>query len=459
VPIPVITFSLVTLASLVLAAFVLRRRSWCVLDPTVLFWFGFALYYGAANIWFCWDESRDGLRNRGGDIFDQHTSDDVDSLVMVAGLTVVYGTAVAFGMFVLGPIVSRVQSDWLTRKLLTGPDIAMGLLVPLCLLHWFVQFGLASKVGVGLPSAILGVPLVCCLALNVKLAYETARHPVGRRLVTALGVLGISMLGGAIGGMKEALLLPAFAAFAGLMLAVRRPWPIAIAVVTAIPAFLALKAWNDSNRSVMWDQTVKLSTRDRLAVLVDNIGESSEADDAETYFEGMRRLCTAEPMLQTLGLVRNKDGISLVDGLIIPHVPRALWPDKPSVVVGGVLYEKFTGHTGSSSGPTQPAEAFMYGGWVGVVVIGCALGLLGSIAGRVVQQLWHTRKAASLGALVLVAMNFAKCENWFWTYLPSLLNGIVILLGLRLGTFWLSRLSPTGLRADRAPRRVAVTHE
>jgi hypothetical protein len=93
---PLSLFILITVASLPVAALRLRALSWNVLDPTVIFWLGYAVYYGLANAWWCWEISRSGFLEVGGASFNGN-SRDVEDLCLVASLTVAYESAVEWG--------------------------------------------------------------------------------------------------------------------------------------------------------------------------------------------------------------------------------------------------------------------------------------------------------------------------------------------------------------------------
>lgn len=438
-------FAGVTVAGLAVAVWRMRRSGWNVLDPTAAFWLGFAAYYGAGNIWFCWDVLTQGVYDSGGFYFDPAAASDVRALSQVAGMTVAYGLSVALGMFWLGRASLAVGFvGAVARKLASGPDLAGGLLVPLCVIYWLGQLGIVPLRGGVLPSGILILPLICCLALNLKLCFQATQQPRsrgGRAIALAIGVLSVSVLCGAAAASKEQTLMPAVAAFAGFMLGVRRPWPIAAAIVIALPAFVVVQTFNKLSRAVIWDSEAKLSAEDRIEA----IGRTALAvvfeDRSGSHIDGLNRLCTAVPMMQTLELVRRQDGISFVDGLVVPYIPRAVWPSKPQVMVGNTLYRKFSGDEGggSSSSPGQPAEAFMYGGWFGVVTLGVGMGLLAAFASSMVQHFWAARKAASLGVVMLMALNFGKCENWLWAYVPSLVNCAVLLIALQLLSHLVSR--------------------
>jgi hypothetical protein len=426
-------FSCVTLVSLLIGFVRLRHRQWNVLDPIAAFWFGFAVYYGLGNVWFCLEVLAEGYYSRGSFDFDPGTDTQANALLHVARLTVLYGLAVAIGMF--GPLANTVSVciEPISRRLAYVPDLGWGLLVPLSIIHWFKQFNAFSLTWTFVPSVASVLPFACCLALNAKLSYNATIRASAGRIALALGVLSLSAMAGATTGMKEALAAPCVAAFGGLMMGLRRPAPVIAAIVLGIPVFLALQSWNKAARSSLWDPTVTLSPGQRVAAVGDAAAIAVRDDTAESSSVGMNRLCTAVPMMQTMELIDGGDGISTVDGLVIPHVPRALWPDKPLVLVGEVLYSRFSGNPGgSSSSPGQPAEAYMYGGWVGVIAIGVAVGLLGAAASTIIGQLWTCRHAAAIGTLCVVAIKFGKCENWLWAYLPALLNCVLTLIVLQL---------------------------
>jgi hypothetical protein len=427
-------FSCVTLVSLLIGVVRLRHRQWNVLDPIAAFWFGFAVYYGLGNVWFCLEVLTEGQYSDGGFEFDLGREAQASALLHVAIVTVLYGLAVSIGMF--GPLANtvRVCTEPISRRLASAPDLAWGLLVPFSIIHWLKQVSAFSLTWTFVPSIALVFPFACCLALNAKLSYRATMHAGTGRIALALGALSLSVTAGATTGMKETLLAPCVAAFGGLMMGLRRPSPVIAAMVLALPVFLAIQSWHKSARSLLWDPTVTLSSGQRVAAAGDAVA-IAVGDDTRTVESSvvrLQRLCTAVPMMQTMALVDRGDAISMIDGLVIPHVPRALWPGKPLVLVGEELYSRFSGNPGgSSSSPGQPAEAYMYGGWAVVAVIGLSLGLLGAAASTIIGQLWNCRHAAAMGTFCVVTINFGKCENWLWAYLPALLTCLVILAVLQ----------------------------
>lgn len=417
--------------SLCVAGVRLRACNWNILDPTVVFWVGFSVFYGVGNLWFCWDVWTRGHFESGRFVFDPHFTSDLQALELVISLTVLYGLAVAVGMFVIGPRVSSTFRIVVDRSLSLGSDPSSGVLLPLCIANWLIQMGLVSRVSALLPHALVSIPSVCCFALNTKLAYEATQARSGRTILFAFGVLSCSVVAGASTGMKEAMLTPILACFTGFMLAYRRLWPVVAVSLAALPIFLALQTWNSMSREVIWDEDRRLGAADRVLAMAEVTRVAIQVGEAQQSDSGLSRLCTLVPMLRTLELLRHDQGISVADGLVGPLVPRVLWPSKPSVVIGSTLYERFTGYEGSSSSPGQPMEAYMYGGWTGVVAIGLSLGLLAAFASVLIGALWGSHKAASLGILIPLSLSFLKCENWLYGYLPALINCVVVLLIVR----------------------------
>ncbi len=425
----------------------LRRCDWNVFDPIAAFWIGFAVYYGLGNIWFCIELIGNGHYSNGGLEIDLPVETQLDQLVEVAILATSYGAMVALGMF--GPLgrFSTTAAGPIARRLSAAADLPWALVATLAMAHWLQQLGLIPSVGTTLPSVVLVIPSACSLAMNAKLSHVAAIRLSARWIAVALGVVVLSAVAGATTGMKQAIVMPCVAAFGGFMLGARRPWPIIAAIAVSLPAFVVLQEWNQSLRSLIWSPDATYSSTERIAALGDAAALVREDDRAESSLKGLSRLCTAVPMMQTMELVRREEGVPAMDGLIIPHVPRAIWPGKPQVVVGEVLYSRFSGNPGgSSSSPGQPAEAFMYGGWLGVLAIGAAMGCLAASASAVISQLWATRRAAALGTLSLITINFGKCENWLWAYVPSVVGCVAILVTLQVLAGMLGKAGSTGVR-------------
>jgi hypothetical protein len=424
-------FALVALASLLLGLLRLTGCRGNFLDPTVAFWFGFAIYYGVGNVWFCWQVASAGYLQVSSLVFDSAIGADLDALLLVAGLTAAYGAAVALGMFFIGPRVVPPVFTGMARRVAGGPDPSVWLLLPLCIVSWIAQLGMVADIATSLPHGILMIPHVCCLAINAKVCHMATQSRSWHSIAIALSIAIPSVIAGAATGMKEAMLTPILAGGAGFMMAYRRPWPIIAAIALALPAFVVLQAWNTVSRTVIWDETRALSPTERVSEIGQVTTDALSAPDDLLTGSEISRLCTAVPMLQTLELLHHDNGIAIQDGLLIPLVPRAIWPDKPSIKIGATLYERFTGHEGSSSSPGQPAEAYMYGGWVGVVAIGVGIGVLAVVGSTFLRELWDADKAASVGAVLPLAVMFLKCENLVYGYLPALLNCLVVLLVIR----------------------------
>jgi hypothetical protein len=312
-------------------------------------------------------------------------------------------------------------------------------------MNWLQQFGLMPSGGLAWPSIVAVIPSACSLALNAKLSFVAASRQSKIRLAAALGVAALSSAAGASTGSKQALLMPLVAAFGGFILGIRRPWPIIAAIAVSLPAFVGLEEWNKSLRSLIWTPDSNHSYAERIAALGDAAALAIQDYEAQSSLGDLSRLCTAIPMMQTMESIRRGQGISAMDALVIPHVPRAIWPGKPQVLVGEVLYEQFSGNPGGShSSPGQPAEAFMYGGWLGLVAIGAIMGCLATVASAIIARLWAARQAAALGTLSLITINFGKSENWLWAYVPSVVGCVAILVTLKilaraLETPWFNR--------------------
>jgi hypothetical protein len=436
---PLTIYAIVGIAALAIALIRAKHRQWNALDPSVTFWIGYAVYYGAANVLFLL--SLESLYANGADVarLYSYLNDNIPLLEDTASLTVVFGVSVMFGMFVLGPRLAQVCVRPLAIKLAAPPDIPLALLWPFGVLNWALELGLVPNPEPVAPSVLLQAPAAICLALNARLAYRVTQQASFRSVSTAIGVIAISAMSGAASGMKQQTVTVLLSAFVGFTLGVRRAWPLVMAMAFGLPVFMYLQAANSAYREAAWYGDARISALERVALVNKAVWEVAASEEWRPFaYESASRLCTAVPMVRTLELDRAGNGMSFTEGFLTPSVPRLFWHDKPAIVTGGTLYERMSGNAGSSASPGQPAEAFMYGGLIAVMLMGCGLGVLGACSSEIIQQLWAFRRASLLGVMTLTAVIFGKCENWLCMYLPTLINSISISIGLRLLAGFLS---------------------
>ena len=109
-----------------------------------------------------------------------------------------------------------------------------------------------------------------------------------------------------------------------------------------------------------------------------------------------------------IGVLRHRDyGTALMYGATVPVwalIPRAIWPDKPSVGGGGDLVSKFTGIAfaeGTSVGAGQVLEFYMNFGMPGVVV---GFAIFGFVLMLLDQQIMRALAMGRIGHMVKGAL-------------------------------------------------------
>jgi hypothetical protein len=404
-------------------------------DPIALFCLGFSGYYGLANVWYCVEVAQPGLVALGGLAFDSGDSKDTSLLAETVLLSGCY-----LGCFLTGSSVA-VRLPWVTAMSRAFGRAAVQIPVSLFLLwvlasaRWLQLAGYPIWGSIQVPSVLPMVLSAGSLALIALLAFRASERPSVRSWLTITMVMSLTVLLGAALGMKETDVVPCFAFALGCVLArgmPKLPWVVALVPLVVI-AFLGLSAWTYSNRQDLWQDTSSANRGviDRVAVILGNATSRSESSDDDGFMRNnIARIAMAIPMMQTLELIDSGRGLSLREGVVQPLVPRTLWPDKPRVEIGAVIFERFTGQWGSSSSPGQPAEAFMYLGWPGVVLFGSAMGLMAGVVASVVGVLHRLRNVAAIGLLLPCIVPFLKCENFLYAYPADVLSAAVVLLAV-----------------------------
>ncbi len=436
-------FFAIGVTSLALGLRRLSRGDWNVLDPVVTFAFGFSIYYGFSNAWYCVQLQTEGssATTRGWQ-FDPSAPGAMALLWQVATLTALFGAGFALGALVLSRFgrgrprsVPRLSNHFQARA-----NHIYLILLPMSLWGWSTQLGFVPSLNGIAPSPIVMIPKIGVFGLAMTVCYHAARGRKPWPILLAVAVVAWSALIALPSAMKEEVLSQLLAGLAGVLLAERSWRPIAFGLLAGLPFLVVLNLWVSVNRSIVWETGANLDPISRLSSTL-GVGMTGASDAQAIAASGdgiMYRLCTAIPMAETVLMIGRGESLGAFDGLVGPLVPRVLWPDKPAVDLGERLYAAFSGNAVvSSNSPNLPAESFMYGGWFGVAAAGLMLGASAGILGSVSARLWASSNVIGLAVLIPVALLYAKCENWLHQY-PALLLSIVPLL---VAAAWLTRVS------------------
>jgi len=129
---------------------------------------------------------------------------------------------------------------------------------------------------------------------------------------------------------------------------------------------------------------------------------------------------------------------SILLSALFAVIPRAIWPDKPSVGGGGDVVSRFTGiifAAGTSVGAGQILEYYVMYGWVSLIMLmflhGALLAFIGCLASRALAQgqLFMFVRAMLAGiALVQPGGNLSEITS---SFIAALIAGFLLQLALR----------------------------
>ena len=328
-------------------------------------------------------------------------------------------------------------------------DVPTFFLLVLNIVHLIVIASQWSAASLHFPMSIVAAAQAGALGLVFKTAYDAAGRPSSASVIRVAMVSLTNCTFGAVTGMREAVVLPLVAALAGCMLAIARPWPLMIAAALSIPLGLQLTFWNEANRKDLWFGGQSTSLTNRLETIFRNsiqeLSAEVENDPAIT------RLVTVIPMMRTLDLIRDHEGFTLWEGMATPLIPRAFWPEKPLKPFSQELHQRFSRwrdpNATSSASAGQPAEAYMYAGWPGVILIGFALGAVASALSAACELARVSRRPAMLGLQTAVALIFLKCEGQLaWPFVGAVWSTFLLIFALFTASFLSGRQAAQGPR-------------
>jgi hypothetical protein len=168
------------------------------------------------------------------------------------------------------------------------------------------------------------------------------------------------------------------------VIARRRIWfylAAPLVVFLGLSLFVTYFQERDDIREVVWDQSTGMMQRiDSVSKLITDF-QLLDLSNEWHLFALDERL--NQNYLVGVGVTRHRQGeTELVYGATLPYwalIPRAIWPDKPSVGGGGDVVTKFTGITfaeGTSVGTGQVLEFYMNFGIAGVLSGFFVLGII-----------------------------------------------------------------------------------
>jgi hypothetical protein len=411
----------------------LRRSGWNVVDPVATFGIGFSAYYGISNAWYCVALMTDQMQYAQGWQFDPHSPGSAALILKLAVMTASFGVTLALGAWLVSAFRGRSVS-WgppppKSERSLRCREISV--LAPLAVWGWATSFGVIPSLNGIAPTPIVMLPKLGVLGLLIALCHRANAVRRPGPIAVAIAAVGLSIVLELASAMKENMLEPLVAGLVGVVMASRSWRPIAAAAILSIPLMLLLTGWTATNRSNLWAVGADLSPSGRpgLALTV-GFGDVLSVDGVlRSADDFMHRLCTLIPMAETLLMIERNESISVVDGLIVPLTPRLLWPHKPIIDIGERIYQSFSGNCGSSNSPNLPAECYMYGGWLGILVIGMTLGAFAGLLGLLARRYWERRVYTGTAVMVMVALQYGKCEDVLYRY-PALLISLIPLLWL-----------------------------
>jgi hypothetical protein len=428
-----VVFLSCAVVALMLAVQRLRFTGWNVIDPVATFGIGFSVFYGMSNACYCLALMNDASDLRGGWQFDPRSTEGKFLILRVAVMTAVFGVSFVVGALLVGACLERRFDAGISRAKLDGVSSKMAclMLTPLALWGWATSFGMVPSLNGIAPTPIVMMPAIGVLGLLITLCYQAATRRTLANAMLAIAALGLSCVLALPSAMKEGVLSPVLAGLAGVVMASRSWRPIAAAAILGVPGVLVLNFWTHTNRQDVWTAVSGLPSAGRFEyALTVGLGDGLSVEALTRSAEGLiHRLCTLIPMAETVLMIDRNDSISMADGLIVPLTPRALWPDKPAVDIGERLYHSFSGNYGSSNSPNLPAETYMYGGWMGILIAGVALGFSAGLLGHCASRFWERRVFFGLAVMIPAALLYGKCENWLHQY-PVLLISLAPLLVL-----------------------------
>lgn len=414
-----VIFVLCALIALALALQRLRRTGWNVIDPVATFGIGFAAYYGISNAWYCVALMTDQMDRSEGWEFDPQSTGGETLILAVAVMTAAFGSSFVLGARLVSPFRQRNLTCGLTHPKPEKSSYRQAILVlaPLAVWGWATSFGVIPSLNGIAPTPIVMLPKIGVLGLLLTLCHQAATRPGPAHVLIAVAAVGWSFAQAMTSAMKEEVISPLLAALAGVVMATRSWRPIAASAILGIPVVLALNLWVMMNRegmSAVNDLPPGMRLEHALTVgLSDGLSVETLTLSTENF---MRRLCTLIPMAETLLMIDRNESISMIDGLVVPLTPRVFWPDKPSIDIGGRLYQSFSGLYGSSNSPNLPAETFMYGGWLGILMGGLALGVSAELLSLIGNDFWERRIFFGVSVMIPFALLYGKCESWLHQY-------------------------------------------
>lgn len=157
----------------------------------------------------------------------------------------------------------------------------------------------------------------------------------------------------------------------------RRRWILLIAAPFVAWAGLSLGVayfeGRDSVRDAVWYDKADVSTRvERITRMFENMDLYNYNNP--THLPGIDRRLN-QNFLVGVAIIRHQNNeVELAYGSTVPlwaFVPRAIWPDKPSVGGGGDIVSRYTGiyfPPGTSVGTGQPLEFYVNFEWWGLII-------------------------------------------------------------------------------------------
>jgi hypothetical protein len=225
-------------------------------------------------------------------------------------------------------------------------------------------------------------------------------------------ILFLEMLIGLLGATKQGVMMPLLVFLLALM---RRRFTIAglfgSAAAAALCFMVVIPLVNNTRAEISFrygDGANAVDLDERLGIISKAMSTESAAnyEALDPISFALTRLSYTNQGTFALQQFDSGNPGSTLENAYAVFIPRFLWPDKPIITATGTeLNILATGNDGSSSSATIPGEAYWNFGWIGVVFIMGAKGVL----------------LAVLSGFALNAMSRGQ-----WIFFPAIIYGMVI---------------------------------
>jgi MFS family permease len=246
-------------------------------------------------------------------------------------------------------------------------------------------------------------------------------------LTALLAITGLLLLN------KSAVLMPMLALAAGLVsrIGLRRVLLPSILVLT----FVFLLIGNPINQGrLSTDGEQRINWNERNASVIGGLFNPAEHTSGEKY-NAWARLCYTPPQGAAIEFYDRGDGGNDFELLAWAFVPRFLNEDKPVMTASGREFNyKISGSESSSTGQGVFVNGYYNRGWVGVVVVGLAVGVILAWTSSMAAEIFQKRAYVWLPVALLGSLMAFRIDGHFLAdyWGPFVLMGYAVLAGSAL---------------------------